>query len=331
MNLPAHSSSFVLLVRPYAHAALIVFTLTGASLCFGAPLPVPATAPDAGSLSAGAEPIPRDALVEMDRVELGRLFKPEDAERLYAAHELLEQFFDAATARDRTAAVQAIEQAGLDPDVIGRLARIRMRWPALSGGVYYVNERRGPYDIRYFIGVPKGYDRAKAWPLVIKLPAANAFLTRPPPDGDRVAQIYTAWIKQELERHGDALVLMPLLNLDEMYGPSYAGMNSVIQPVLHAADRFNIDAARVYMLGHSEAAHATWNLALHYPTYFAAFDALAGDARFDWQRVRLIGLRNVLPVVWHDDGDPVIKVEAARSIVRSAAGAQTGRGLCRDP
>ena len=44
---------------------------------------------------------------------------------------------------------------------------------------------------------------------------------------------------------------MPLLNLDELYGPSYAGMNSVIQPLLHAAGRANVDPARVYLIGHA--------------------------------------------------------------------------------
>ena len=71
---------------------------------------------------------------------------------------------------------------------------------------------------------------------------------------------------------------MPLLNLDELYGPSLPGMNTVIQPLLHAAERANVDPARVYLIGHSMSAHATWNLGLHYPTYFAAINPLAGAA-----------------------------------------------------
>ena len=33
------------------------------------------------------------------------------------------------------------------------------------------------------LGIPAQYDVTKSWPLVIKLPVANAFLTQPPPDG----------------------------------------------------------------------------------------------------------------------------------------------------
>ena len=60
----------------------------------------------------------------------------------------------------------------------------------------------------------------------------------------------------------DAIVLLPMLDLKELWGPTYAGMNRVIQPMLHAAGRANVDPARVYVVGHSMSAHAAWNLAL---------------------------------------------------------------------
>ena len=209
-----------------------------------------------------------------------------------------------------------------------------MYWPELDGGaVYYVNEPFGPHIVRYFFGVPKTYDRTKPWPLVIKLPTANAFLPEPPaqpPDADEVVKIYTGWIKEELAHHPDAVVLMPLLNLDELYGPSYAGMNSVIQPMLHVAERVNIDPARVYMVGHSMAGHAVWNLALNYPTYFAAVNPLAGAASQDWQRLRLINLRNTLPVVWHDADDQVLNGQLLAHQRQAAARGEGGRGVRRD-
>src|SRR6185437_4933294 len=99
---------------------------------------------------------------------------------------------------------------------------------------YYVNEKLGPHDVRYFLGVPAGYDRAKSMPLVVKLVPVNPFITKPPPDADEVVKIYNDWMKDELTHHPDALVLMPLLNLDDLYGPSYTGMNYVILPIQHA-------------------------------------------------------------------------------------------------
>ncbi len=261
-----------------------------------------------------AEPIPRQSLDAMYRLELGVLYRAADADKLFQANRLLDRFF--ASADQRRDLVHAMESLGLDANLIGRLARIRMNWPALEPGVYYINERLGPHDVRYFLGVPKGYDCTVPWPLVIKLPTADAFITDPRPDPIQVSQIYTGWMTDELSRHPDAIVIMPLLNLDDLWGPSYPGMNAVIQPMLHAANRVNIDPARVYMVGHGMSAHATWNLALHYTSYFAAFNSLAGGAGAEWQRLRLMNLRNVLPVVWHDADDPVLKVDVSRQLVK---------------
>ncbi len=237
-------------------------------------LPVPPST----DTPATQQVVPYGELLDMYRSELGPLFRPPDAERIYAAHQLLERYF-ASTPADRKAVSSQLDALGLDINLIGRLARLRMHWPALDGGaVYYVNERHGPYTVRDFFGVPHDYTRVRAWPLVVKLPTPNAFLTDPRPDGNRVVAIYTAWIADELAHHPDAVVLMPLLNLDELYGPSYDGMNSVMQAMFHVAGRVNIDPARTYLIGHSESAHAAWNLALHYPTYFAAFCPLAGGA-----------------------------------------------------
>ena len=276
---------------------------------------VPTSEPGA-TPPASQETIPKATLQEMYRAELGTAYDPVQADQLYDAHQLLEQYFAAASASDRKLIVQELEGTKVDPTILGRLCRIRTHWPALrGGGVFYVNQKKGPFDVRYFLGVPTTYDRTRSRPLVIKLPGVAAFVASPPPDAKQVVQIYTGWIREELLKHGDALVLMPLLNLDELYGPSYAGMNSVMQPLLDAAERANVDPARVYMVGHSMAAHATWNLALHYPTYFAAINPLAGAASADWQRLRLMNLRNVLPVVWHDDSDTVIKVGFSKSLV----------------
>ena len=275
-----------------------------------------AESPPAAAGAPQGEPLARADLERMYRHELEGLYRPADADKVYAAHALIERYFAATKATERKQIVLDLEATGLDVNLLGRLARIRMNWPALEpGGIYYVNERFGTHKVRYVLGVPKNYERTRPWPLVIKLPGADAFVGNPRPDGDQVAGIYKSWMEQELARHGDAAVLMPLLDLDELWGPSYAGMNRVIQPLHHAAWRINLDPARVYVLGHSLSGHAAWNLALHYPTYFAAFNPLGGSATADWQRVRLINLRNVLPVVWHDANDEVIPVRRVRTLV----------------
>jgi len=109
---------------------------------------------------------------------------------------------------------------------------------------------------------------------------------------------------------------MPLLNMDELWGPGLIGMNTVIQPLQHAAGRVNVDPARIDLMGHAMSGHAVWNIGLHYTTYFAALFPLAGAAPFDWQRLRLANLRNTSVVVWHDATDKSVPVEQARQLTR---------------
>lgn len=274
-----------------------------------------ATATWAAQPDSQHPPIPKQILDSMYRTELANLYNPSLATKLYDAHLLLEQFFASPQAKDRKTILAQIKATGIDANILGRLVRIRLDWQQLDPGVYYVNERVGPHDVIYFFGVPKGYDRAKPWPMVIKLPGTHAFTTEPPPNAQQVQDLYTAWIQEELRDHPDAIVLMPLMNITEIWGPSYKGVNSVIQPMLHIAGRANIDPARVYLLGHAMSAHASWNLALHFPTYFAAINPLAGGASLPFQRLRMISLGNIRAVVWHDADDQNVKVQSSRELV----------------
>lgn len=318
----------------------IFFSLLCGTWCLAQKPPFPPVPPEGGADAVPAlsqQPLPADVREKLYRTELGDVFRPADLPQLMHGHELLEDYFAATKSADRKAAVNSLEQTHLPPGVLGRLTRIRLHWPALSGGVYYVNERRGPYDVQYFLGVPEGYDRARAWPLVVKLAEPGAFMTNPAPDAQRVVDLYNAWIKADLAAHPDAIEIMPLLNIELFYGPSQAGMNRVIQPMLDAADRVNIDPSQVYLIGHGAAASAAWNLVLQYPTYFAAFAPLAGEVPYDWQRLRLIDLRNTLPVVWNDVDDKAVRIEMARSMINALRGQkidvdyQQTRGNGHDP
>jgi hypothetical protein len=256
-----------------------------------------------------------DVLDKMYQSELGPQFSAVPLQKLRNVHDLIERYFAEPSPGVRTRFAAELDASGVPKSIIGKLARIRSNWTALAPGVYYISTKAGPLDVKYFLGIPAQYDVTKSWPLVIKLPAANAFLTQPPPDASAVTQIYTQWMGQELAAHPDAVVVMPLLNLDELWGPGPVGMNLVIQPMLDAANRANIDPSQVFLIGHSMAAQAVWNLAIHYPTYFAGINPMAGSARDAWQRIRMGNLGNIFTVVWADTSDDVINVDESRSLV----------------
>ena len=92
---------------------------------------------------------------------------------------------------------RGIQVSGVDPNILGRLVHVRSDWPELTpGGVYYVNGTSARSMRTLFLGVPKTYDRTVAWPLVIKLPTADAFVGTPKANADDVQRIYTNWVSK---------------------------------------------------------------------------------------------------------------------------------------
>ena len=152
-------------------------------------------------------------------------------------------------------------------------------WSSLTPGVYFINKKMGPFESPLFPWNP-----AAIRPHPFLAPGGQtshrprAFLTDPPPDAQTVTNIYTGWMRIELTAHPDAVVVMPLLNLDELYGPGPVGMNFVMQPILDAAEQREHRPRPRLSHRPFHGRPAVWNLAIHYPTYFAAINPMAGSA-----------------------------------------------------
>ena len=301
--------------RPPAYRRLIFAMVASFACGFASAGRAQSTEPATTTTTAGPSPLTSTELSALDALSLGPQFHPADEQKNLAAHTLIERFFADPPSRNDT--IDALTATKIDPNILGRLCEIRMKWSSIGAGVYYINERVGTNTAAYFLGIPPTYHPTAAWPLVIELPTASAFATTPKPDADRVTEIYTAWVNDEIQKHPDALVLMPLLNLTTLYGPTPEGINSVIAPLQHVASVVHVDPTRVYLFGFAMSSIAAWDIALHQGTYFAAFDSLGGTVRGDWQRLRVMDLRNTLPVIWQDDNDPVAPVSAGRQIADS--------------
>lgn len=267
------------------------------------------------SRAADEQPIARDQFLQMIKAELGDSYRPGNDDAYLSADQAIENFFSATDTKERSATIATLQQGGMDVNILGKLARLRSDWPALApASVTEFEDRRGPIRVHYFLGAPQKYDRTTAWPLVIRLTEVSAFAGNPKPSADDIRRMYINWIKQDLAHHPSALVLMPVLDLQTSWGPSFEGMNLVTGALQDAASRANIDPARVYLIGHGPSANAAFNLATLYPTYFAAINPLAGAALADWQRSRLTDLHNLLVVQWNDTDDKVARPEASRNI-----------------
>jgi hypothetical protein len=227
----------------------------------------------------------------------------------------VEEYFTEIPGDRREGIVEQLERMSVTPGEVARLCSIRLGWRPTEPGVYYVNTRVGPVPTMYFVGVPKGYEPGKPRSLVLMLPTVTAFAVKKNMTAADVTEVYSTWMRDELEKRPESIVVMPLLHLTDLWGPGYAGMNNAMKPVMDVCERLSVDVRRVYLRGQGMSGHAVWNLGLLYPTYFAAINPLAGGASYDWQRMRVIGLRNTLPVVWHDAEDKAVPVKASRDMV----------------
>src|SRR4051794_32265527 len=73
------------------------------------------------------KPFTREQMLGMFQRELGERYKPADADNYLAAHQAMEQYFNG-TSEQRSAIVSALQVTGVDPNRLGRLARIRSGW-----------------------------------------------------------------------------------------------------------------------------------------------------------------------------------------------------------
>ena len=88
------------------------------------------SAPCGGAQEAPTTPatdaIPRAQLEPVYRHELEGLYQPGDADKVFAAHQLLEQYFASTTAAGRTKLVADLQAIGLDVNLLGRHVEHRL-------------------------------------------------------------------------------------------------------------------------------------------------------------------------------------------------------------
>ncbi len=79
---------------------------------------------------------------------------------------------------------------------------------------------------------------------------------------------------------------------------------------------FDIDPDRIYLTGLSMGGFGTWHLAAEHPERFAAIAPICGGG--PWQYgfpERVCSLKNIPTWVFHGEKDPVVPVEASKSMV----------------
>lgn len=203
--------------------------------------------------------------------------------------------------------------------------------PAGGGAFVLRTVREGGVDYRYQVFVPRGFDPARPWPVVLFLHGSSERGS----DGDAQTRAGLGPTVRAQAATFPAVVVFP-------QGPRIEGGAGHVlfgRLALRALDQsvaeFHGDPKRVYLAGFSMGTKIGYELASAHPDRFAAFVAVSGDlcvrclvgnddAQPDSLYRAVVGAMGPLPMwIFHGSADPSVPVAHARRVVavRRAMGA----------
>jgi poly(3-hydroxybutyrate) depolymerase len=169
----------------------------------------------------------------------------------------------------------------------------------------------------YRVFVPAGYTAAAATPLVVALHGLGA-------NEDAFFDGYAGVPVKLAGQHG-LLMAAPLgYRVDGFYGASMGGApdaatrrrldlseKDVLEVVRLMREHYNVDASRIYLIGHSMGAIGTWHLAAKYPDTWAALGPFSGTG----SPASAERMKAIPQIVVHGDADPTVNVSGSRAMV----------------
>jgi predicted esterase len=164
----------------------------------------------------------------------------------------------------------------------------------------------------YRIFIPDGYDGTRPVPLLIALHGAGG------DENDFFEDFPQAPLQPEVQRHGFILVCPKGRDPHSGYrGPAGQDVFDVLAEVRR---EYRIDDRRIYLMGHSMGAYATWRLAVEHPDLFAALGPIAGGG----DPKDMVKIRHIPQYVVHGASDQTVPVAQSRAMVAAArqAGAE---------
>ena len=130
----------------------------------------------------------------------------------------------------------------------------------------------GGVEYRYEIYVPRDYDSARAWPIILALHGGGEYGS----DGIRPT---VGALAKAIRLHPDrfpAIVVFPQAHADGTPGWQQKGGEAALMEVEKAVTEFHGDSSRIYLTGYSAGGNGAWFLGYHHPTRFAALVVICG-------------------------------------------------------
>jgi len=165
----------------------------------------------------------------------------------------------------------------------------------------------------YRLFIPDSYDGTRPAPLILALHGAGG-------DENDFFDLYPeAPLTPEAQRVG-FLVACPR-GRQPNSGYRGAAEQDVFDVLAEVERDYRIDPARIYLMGHSMGAYATWRLAISHPDRFAALGPIAGGG----DPAGMVKIRHIPQYVVHGAKDQTVPVAQSRAMVE--AGRKAGASI----
>ena len=174
-----------------------------------------------------------------------------------------------------------------------------------TGFINKTMEVRGT-ERRYAVYVPRNYDPAKPWPLIVFLHGAGE-------RGDDGLLQTEAGLPSALRRNADAfpaVMVMPQCPESGWWDKAFEDIERAYE--LTRA-QYNIDPRRIYLTGLSMGGYATWLYGARHPDRWAALVPICGGGKVE----DAPALAKIPIWAFHGADDSVVKPEESRKMVEA--------------
>jgi len=127
-------------------------------------------------------------------------------------------------------------------------------------------------EFRYQVYVPRNYDPAQAWPVILALHGGGEYGS----DGHLQT---TGGLAKAIRSHPErfpAIVVFAQAHADGTPGWQQAGGEAALAEVDRTVAEFHGDSSRIYLTGYSAGGNGAWFLSFHHPDRFAAVVVVCG-------------------------------------------------------
>jgi predicted esterase len=164
----------------------------------------------------------------------------------------------------------------------------------------------------YRLLVPEVYKSDKASSLVVALHGMGG-------DENSMFDAYNGAMKAAAEKFGLMVVCPKGRDTASMYRGS--AEQDVMDVLAEVRRDYNIDAARIYLMGHSMGGYGTWSVAMDHPEVFAALGPISGGGN----TAGMEKIKSIPQYVVHGDNDATVPVSQSRTMVE--AGKKAGANI----